>query len=229
VGHPIQSPAEAGSPRAGCTGPCPGGSSISPKKETPPPPCAAWASAPSPSWVQSLKKPHRSYFLYFRGLGKLFVSLSSLIFHLLMSVLSLPIPRRTAAPNHIHGVSDSTQQPARLVTPTHKSTGNDQKSRHLQLLETSQDALWEENILWYPPSPRTQCWTQAGARSRERRERRVNLVGKSSELITRRNGGNDGVPEPGNEFPGFCVLAEGLGERVIYRVDTEPKGGGLQF
>jgi len=25
VGHPVQPPAEAGSPRAGCTGPCPGG------------------------------------------------------------------------------------------------------------------------------------------------------------------------------------------------------------
>ena len=30
-------PTEAGSPRAGCTGPCPGGSGISPEKETPPP------------------------------------------------------------------------------------------------------------------------------------------------------------------------------------------------
>jgi len=26
VGHLVQPPAEAGSPRAGCTGPCPGGS-----------------------------------------------------------------------------------------------------------------------------------------------------------------------------------------------------------
>jgi len=26
VGHPAQPPAKAGSPRAGCTGPCPGGS-----------------------------------------------------------------------------------------------------------------------------------------------------------------------------------------------------------
>jgi len=42
-------PAKAGSPRAGCTGPCPGGSGISPGKETPQPPWAAWARAPSPS------------------------------------------------------------------------------------------------------------------------------------------------------------------------------------
>ena len=39
-GHPAQPPAEAGSPRAGCTGPCPGGSGISPEKETPQPPWA---------------------------------------------------------------------------------------------------------------------------------------------------------------------------------------------
>ena len=32
VGHPVQPPAQAGSPRAGCTGPCPGGSGISPEK-----------------------------------------------------------------------------------------------------------------------------------------------------------------------------------------------------
>jgi len=38
VGHPVQPPAQAGSPRAGCTGPCPGGSGISPEKETPQPP-----------------------------------------------------------------------------------------------------------------------------------------------------------------------------------------------
>ena len=31
VGHPVQPPAEAGSPRAGCTGPRPGGSWISPR------------------------------------------------------------------------------------------------------------------------------------------------------------------------------------------------------
>jgi len=42
-------PVEAGSPTAGCTGPCPGGSSISPEQETPQPPWAACASAPSPS------------------------------------------------------------------------------------------------------------------------------------------------------------------------------------
>jgi len=42
-------PAEAGSPRAGCTGPHPGGAWISPEKETPQPPWAAWARSPSPS------------------------------------------------------------------------------------------------------------------------------------------------------------------------------------
>ena len=49
VGHPAQPPAQAGSPRAGCTGPCPGGAGISPEKETPQPPWAAWARAPAPS------------------------------------------------------------------------------------------------------------------------------------------------------------------------------------
>ena len=49
MGHPVQPPAQAGSPRAGGTGPCPGGSWISPGKETPQPPWAAWARAPSPS------------------------------------------------------------------------------------------------------------------------------------------------------------------------------------
>ena len=38
-----------GSPRAGCTGPRPGGSWISPEKEIPQPPWAACARAPSPS------------------------------------------------------------------------------------------------------------------------------------------------------------------------------------
>jgi len=42
-------PAEAGSPTAGCTGPCPGGSWISPERETPQRPWAACSSAPSPS------------------------------------------------------------------------------------------------------------------------------------------------------------------------------------
>ena len=42
-------PAQAGSPRAGCTGPRPGGAGISPEKETPQPLWAAWARAPSPS------------------------------------------------------------------------------------------------------------------------------------------------------------------------------------
>ena len=49
VGHPVQPPAQAGSPRAGCTGPRPGGAGISPEKKTPQPPWAAWARAPSPS------------------------------------------------------------------------------------------------------------------------------------------------------------------------------------
>ena len=49
VGHPAQTPAQAGSPRAGCTGPWPGGVWISPEKETTQPPWAAWARAPSPS------------------------------------------------------------------------------------------------------------------------------------------------------------------------------------
>ena len=42
-------PAQAGSPRAGCTGPRPGGSWISPEKETPQPSWAACSRAPSPS------------------------------------------------------------------------------------------------------------------------------------------------------------------------------------
>jgi len=49
VGHPAQPPAQAGSPRAGCTAPRPGGTGISPEKETPQPLWAAWARAPSPS------------------------------------------------------------------------------------------------------------------------------------------------------------------------------------
>ena len=49
VGHPVQPPAQAGSLRAGCTAPRPGGAGISPEKETPQPPWAAWARVPSPS------------------------------------------------------------------------------------------------------------------------------------------------------------------------------------
>ena len=49
VGHPAQPPAQAGSPTADCRGPCPGGSGISPEKETPQPLWAACSSAPSPS------------------------------------------------------------------------------------------------------------------------------------------------------------------------------------
>jgi len=49
-GSPSATPlTEAGSPRAGCTGPCPGGAGISPEKDTPQPPWAPWARAPSPS------------------------------------------------------------------------------------------------------------------------------------------------------------------------------------
>ena len=44
VGHPAQPPAQAGSPRAGCTAPRPGGAGISPEKETPQPPWAACSS-----------------------------------------------------------------------------------------------------------------------------------------------------------------------------------------
>ena len=47
-------PAKTGSPRAGCTGPCLGGSWISPEKETPLPLWAACSSALSPSeWRSS--------------------------------------------------------------------------------------------------------------------------------------------------------------------------------
>jgi len=41
MGQLVQPPAEAGSPTADCRGPCPGGSWISPEKETPQPPRAA--------------------------------------------------------------------------------------------------------------------------------------------------------------------------------------------
>ena len=55
--HLVQTPAKAGSPTAGCTGPCPGGSWISPEKETPQPPWAAWSRAPSPSeWRSSFSR-----------------------------------------------------------------------------------------------------------------------------------------------------------------------------
>ena len=48
-GSPSPTPAQAGSPRAGCTALRPGRAGISPEKETPQPPWAAWARAPSPS------------------------------------------------------------------------------------------------------------------------------------------------------------------------------------
>jgi len=49
VDPPAQPPAEAGSPRAGCTAPCPGGSGISPEKET-------WSSRERHVlWLDSLK------------------------------------------------------------------------------------------------------------------------------------------------------------------------------
>jgi len=53
VGHLVHPPAEAGSPRVGCTGPCPGGSWISPEKENPQPLWAACSSAPK--WNRSVK------------------------------------------------------------------------------------------------------------------------------------------------------------------------------
>ena len=46
---PAQPPAQAGSPRAGCTAPRPAGVGTSPEKETPQPLWAAWARAPSRS------------------------------------------------------------------------------------------------------------------------------------------------------------------------------------
>ena len=46
---PAQPPAQAGSPRAGCTAPRSAGVGISPEKETPQPLWAAWARAPAPS------------------------------------------------------------------------------------------------------------------------------------------------------------------------------------
>ncbi|XP_075348252.1 uncharacterized protein LOC142405169 isoform X2 [Mycteria americana] len=47
------SPAQAGSPRAGCPGPCPDGFWTPPGMETPPPLWAAWASTRSPSQRKS--------------------------------------------------------------------------------------------------------------------------------------------------------------------------------
>jgi len=44
VGHSVQPPAQAGSPRAGCTASRPGGVGISPEKETPQ---SLWATSPS--------------------------------------------------------------------------------------------------------------------------------------------------------------------------------------
>jgi len=55
-------PGEAGSPTVGCTGPCPGGSGISPEKETPQPPWAACVRAPSPSeWRSSSSCSDRNW------------------------------------------------------------------------------------------------------------------------------------------------------------------------
>lgn len=47
------------------------------------------------------------------------------------------------------------------------------------------------------------------------------MLRESSELTAPRNEGNDGVSEPGNEFPHFPVLAEGLGEGVICHIRRE--------
>ena len=53
-GSSSPTPAKAGTPTTGCTGPCPGGFWISPEKETPQPPWAACSRAPSPSkWRSS--------------------------------------------------------------------------------------------------------------------------------------------------------------------------------
>ena len=58
MGHPAQPPAQAGSPTVGCTGPRPGGAGISPEKETPQPPWAAWASYRD-------RYSYRVFFLFF--------------------------------------------------------------------------------------------------------------------------------------------------------------------
>ena len=57
VGHPVQPPAQAGSPREGGTAPHPGGSGISPEKETPQPPWAACSFFPWSKWVWDLQHP----------------------------------------------------------------------------------------------------------------------------------------------------------------------------
>ena len=56
VGHPAQPAAQAGSPTAGCTAPRPGGSGISPEKETPQPPWAAWARVRHPQREEVLPR-----------------------------------------------------------------------------------------------------------------------------------------------------------------------------
>ena len=55
-GSPSPTPAEAGSPRAGCMGPRPGRAWISPEKETPQPLWAAWARLRHPQSEEVL--PH---------------------------------------------------------------------------------------------------------------------------------------------------------------------------
>jgi len=65
VGHPAQPPAQAGSPRAGCTGSCPGRSGISPEKETLQPLWAAWARD---MFADNPKKP--GFCSYFQTLAR---------------------------------------------------------------------------------------------------------------------------------------------------------------
>jgi len=60
-GHPAQPPAQAGSPRAGGTAPRPGGSGISPEKETPQPPVHEETPAPRMHWG----KQHANLLLFF--------------------------------------------------------------------------------------------------------------------------------------------------------------------
>jgi len=63
-GPPAQPPAQAGSPTAGCAAPRPGGAGISPEKETPQPPWAAWARAPAPSEGRSSSSQHEKHNIY---------------------------------------------------------------------------------------------------------------------------------------------------------------------
>ena len=68
-------PAEAGSPRAGCTGPCPGGSWTSPEKENPQPPWATCSRAPS----HLTMCPETAVYCFFRPLSQLHHSFASVL------------------------------------------------------------------------------------------------------------------------------------------------------